>query len=170
MPYELIQDGKLLALGDRQYLLSPQDLTGLEILDQLMELGLSSLKIEGRLKSPTYVANITRIYRNAIDRIANQSPKKPEWDSDNHKQSRFEMEMSFSRGLHTGWLNGIDNQKMVHVRFGKKRGVFLGSIQSVHRNGSSLESDQPIKAGDGIVVDQGNPRQKEMGGRIFQVI
>ena len=170
MPYELIQDGKPLALGDRQYLLSPQDLAGLEVLDQLMELGLSSLKIEGRLKSPTYVANITRIYRNAIDRIANQSPEKPESDSNNHEQSRYEMEMSFSRGLHTGWLKGIDNQKLVHARFGKKRGVFLGTIQSVHRNGFSLESDQPVKAGDGIVVDQGNPGQKEMGGRIFQVI
>ena len=78
MPYELIQDGKLLALGDRQYLLSPQDLACLKVLDQLMELGLSSLKIEGRLKSTTYVANITHIYRNTIDRIANQSPKKPE--------------------------------------------------------------------------------------------
>ena len=41
MPYELIQDGKLLALGDRQYLLSPQDLAGLEVLDQLMEISLS---------------------------------------------------------------------------------------------------------------------------------
>ena len=80
------------------------------------------------------------------------------------------MEMSFSWGLHTGWLNGIDNQKLVHARFWKKRGVFLRTIQSVHRNGFSLESDQPIKAGNGIVVDQGNPRQKEMGGRIFQVI
>ena len=96
MPYELIQDGKPLALGDRQYLLSPQDLAGLEVLDQLMELGLSSLKIEGRLKSPTYVANITRIYRNAIDQIANQSPEKPEWDSTNHEPARYEMEMSFS--------------------------------------------------------------------------
>ena len=167
MPYELIQDGKPLALGDRQYLLSPQDLAGLEMLDQLMELGLSSLKIEGRLKSPTYVASITRIYRNAIDQIANLSPEKPESDSTNHEPSRYEMEMSFSRGLHTGWLEGIDNQKLVHARFGKKRGVFLGTIQSVHRNGFSLESDQPVKAGDGIVVDQGNPPAKRRWVAVF---
>ena len=38
------------------------------------------------------------------------------------------MEMSFSRGLFTGWFGGTDNQKLVHARFGKKRGVFLGEV------------------------------------------
>ena len=39
--------------------------------------------------------------------------------------------MSFSRGLHTGWLRGIDNQQLVHARFGKKRGVYLGRVRRV---------------------------------------
>src|SRR5437899_12463623 len=67
LPYELIADGKSVALGDRKYLLSPQDLAGLEVLPELARLGVASLKIEGRLKSPEYVANITRIYRAALD-------------------------------------------------------------------------------------------------------
>src|SRR4051794_4144720 len=67
MPYELISDGKLVPLGDRRYLLSPQDLAGLEVLPELVRLKVASLKIEGRLKSPEYVANITRIYRKALD-------------------------------------------------------------------------------------------------------
>src|SRR5713101_1640761 len=70
MPYDLIADGKQVQLGDRKYLLSPQDLAGLEVLPDLVRAGVSSLKIEGRLKSPEYVANITRIYRNALDEIA----------------------------------------------------------------------------------------------------
>src|SRR5205814_2153457 len=65
LPYELIADGKPVPLGDRKYLLSPQDLAGLEVLPNLVKIGVSSLKIEGRLKSPEYVANITRIYRQA---------------------------------------------------------------------------------------------------------
>ena len=63
MPYELLRDGQLLPLGDRKYLLSPQDLAGLELLPDLARVGVTSLKIEGRLKTPEYVANITRIPR-----------------------------------------------------------------------------------------------------------
>jgi putative protease len=56
MPYELINDGKSIPLGDRKYLLSPQDLVGLEILPEIIRSGVASLKIEGRLKTPEYVA------------------------------------------------------------------------------------------------------------------
>ena len=73
MPYELIADGKPVPLGDRKYLLSPQDLAGLEVLPELVRIGVASLKIEGRLKSPEYVANITRIYRGALDRLGAKS-------------------------------------------------------------------------------------------------
>jgi len=68
MPYELISDGRLVPLGDRRYLLSPQDLAGLEVLPELARAGVASLKIEGRLKSPEYVANITQVYRQALDK------------------------------------------------------------------------------------------------------
>ncbi|HEY9665376.1 MAG TPA: DUF3656 domain-containing protein [Coleofasciculaceae cyanobacterium] len=68
MPYELIADGKMVELSDRKYLLSPQDLAGLEVLPELVKAGVSSLKIEGRLKTPEYVANVTRVYRQALDR------------------------------------------------------------------------------------------------------
>src|SRR5205814_5800150 len=67
MPYELISDGQPVPLGDRRYLLSPQDLAGLDVLPDLVRAGVASLKIEGRLKSPEYVANVTRIYRHALD-------------------------------------------------------------------------------------------------------
>src|SRR5579883_518988 len=69
MPYDLISDGKQVPLGNRKYLLSPQDLAGLDVLPDLVRLGVASLKIEGRLKSPEYVANITRNYRKALDSL-----------------------------------------------------------------------------------------------------
>src|SRR5882672_9288404 len=69
MPYELVSDGRTVELGDRKYLLSPQDLAGLEMLPQLVRAGVASLKIEGRLKTPEYVANITRVYRQALDKV-----------------------------------------------------------------------------------------------------
>src|ERR1039457_4749371 len=67
MPYDLISDGQQVPLGDKRYLLSPQDLSGLEVLPELVRAGVASLKIEGRLKSPEYVASITRVYRKALD-------------------------------------------------------------------------------------------------------
>src|SRR5580692_10645035 len=70
LPYELVSDGELVPLGDKKYLLSPQDLAGLELLPDLAQAGVVSLKIEGRLKAPEYVANITRIYRQALDSLS----------------------------------------------------------------------------------------------------
>src|SRR5207247_3094148 len=57
LPYELVCDGTTRSLGDVQYLLSPQDLAAYDLVPQLIELGIASLKIEGRLKTPEYVAN-----------------------------------------------------------------------------------------------------------------
>jgi putative protease len=167
MPYDLIADNNLIALGDRRYLLSPQDLAGLEVLPDLARLGVASLKIEGRLKSPEYVANITRIYRKALDNLdpetANGSP--------NHssEENRYDMEMAFSRGLYTGWFRGTNNQELVHARFGKKRGVFLGEVERVQDEQVYLELAAPLKPGDGIVFDAGKPDENEEGGRVYQV-
>jgi U32 family peptidase len=161
MPYELISDGRQVPLGDRRYLLSPQDLAGLEVLPEIARSGVSSLKIEGRLKSPEYVANITRVYRQALDQISIAPPAAPD--------SRYDLEMAFSRGLYTGWFGGNNNQQLVHARFGKKRGVLLGTVQSVDRERVLASLKAPLKAGDGIVFDAGRPDEKEEGGRVYRV-
>jgi putative protease len=173
MPYELISDGKLVPLGDRRYLLSPQDLAGLNMLPELIRAGVASLKIEGRLKSPEYVANITRIYRQALDdlRFTNDDLR---FDGKPPRQSeitnrKYEMEMAFSRGLYTGWFCGSNNQELVHARFGKKRGVYLGEVTQVGRDGVVLKLEAPLKPGDGVVFDAGRPDEKEEGGRVYEV-
>jgi putative protease len=170
MPYDLIKDGEQIPLGDQKYLLSPQDLAGLPALPELIRLGMRSLKIEGRLKTPEYVANVTRVYRKAIDQITETQSPAPSSGQRLFEHSKYDLEMAFSRGLYTGWFNGIDNQKLVHARFGKKRGVYLGRIQSIHRDGFTIETKQPVKAGDGVVIDQGNPDKPEQGGRLFKVV
>ena len=171
MPYELISDGQVVPLGDKKYLLSPQDLAGLEVLPQLIRAGVSSLKIEGRLKTPEYVANITRVYRQALDAgrptrdgIVAAAPSRSE-DCD----SKYEMEMAFSRGLYTGWFRGSDNQRLVHARFGKKRGVFLGEVKRIQGDKVLVALQAPLKPGDGVVFDAGRPEQQEEGGRVYEV-
>ena len=164
MPYESHR-GRAgpVPLGDRRYLLSPQDLAGLDAVADLAQAGVASLKIEGRLKSPEYVAGITRVYRAALNRL-----RAPEPVSISSADDRYELEMSFSRGLHTGWLRGIDNQRLVHARFGKKRGVYLGTVRRVRGERVYMEELQsPLKPGDGVVFDAGQPDQAEQGGRVY---
>ena len=174
MPYELVSDGKTVDLGDRRYLLSPQDLSGLDVLPDLVRSGVASLKIEGRLKSPEYVASITRVYRQALDKVMTEvfgPAHLPENAvmSDVRRQSLYDLEMGFSRGLYTGWFRGIQNQELAHARFGTKRGVFLGQVKWVGPDSVSLQLTGPAKPGDGIVFDAGRPDEKEQGGRIYYV-
>ncbi len=168
LPYELVADGRPVPLGDRRYLLSPRDLAGIDVLPDLVRAGVASLKIEGRLKSPEYVASITRVYREALDRAMAELTGRPVPDCD-PAAMRYELEMSFSRGLHTGWFHGSDNQALVHGRFGTKRGVFLGEVARVGHESVALRLAAPLKPGDGVVFDAGNPEQKEEGGRVYQV-
>ncbi len=167
LPYELVVDGVTRDLGDRKYLLSPQDLSGLAVLPELVAAGIVSLKIEGRLKTPEYVAAVTRTYRDALDRLAR---------GEGHgvgDRDRYVLEMAFSRGLSTGWLKGIDNQSLVHARFGKKRGAYLGDVVRVERKGYDrhvvVRLQAPLKAGDGVVFDRGQPAEREEGGRVYGV-
>jgi putative protease len=173
MPYDLISDGQQVPLGDRRYLLSPQDLAGLEVLPELVRAGVASLKIEGRLKSPEYVASITKIYRQALDKISRSGVRENAANSSEgfrlSAESRYDLEMSFSRGLFTGWFGGINNQELVHARFGKKRGVFLGEVAKVLRDAVVLKLEGPLKPGDGVVFDAGKPEEKEEGGRVYEV-
>jgi U32 family peptidase len=189
MPYDLFADGRQVDLGDRRYLLSPQDLSGLEVLPELIQTGVTSLKIEGRLKTPEYVANVTRTYRAAIDRVSAQiSDQMGEISKQTGRVSeaqvnrdqlpvhhrteegdRYNLEMAFSRGLYTGWFRGINNQALAHARFGKKRGVYLGEVKQIQKDRVTIRLQAPLKAGDGVVFDHGQPDRQEAGGRIYSV-
>ncbi|MEW6303632.1 MAG: DUF3656 domain-containing protein, partial [Verrucomicrobiota bacterium] len=172
MPYELISDGNLVPLGDRKYLLSPQDLAGIEVLPDLVRAGVRSLKIEGRLKSPEYVANITRAYRQALDRVMaalNSGADAGPVAQRLKQETSYDLEMAFSRGLYTGWFRGINNQELAHARFGKKRGVYLGEVARIQGERVQLKLEAPLKPGDGVVFDAGHPDQGEEGGRVYAV-
>ncbi len=164
MPYQLIVDGVLRDLGDKRYLLSPQDLAAVNQIPDLIARGVRSFKIEGRLKSPEYVAAVTRVYRKAIDaamagEFENVAPE--DW---------YRLEMTFSRGLHSGWMHGVNHQELVGARFGKKRGAFVGLVQQTGRDHVELDSLAVVlKPGDGVVFDTGGDTEHEQGGRIFEV-
>ena len=160
LPYQLIVDGEERDLGEQRYLLSPQDLAAWELLPQLVELGITSLKIEGRLKDATYVAAVTDAYRRSLDRRLDHDP-------------RASLELSFSRGLSHGWLDGVNHRRLVHGRWSKKRGPQIGHLEAIERHWWLLRTRREIRAGQGVVFEapgQG-PLQppEEVGGRIMQV-
>src|SRR5205085_1574990 len=109
---------------------------------------------------PEYVANITRVYRQTLDNLrstigdANSSMQTGETTRQSPIGNRkYEVEMAFSRGLYTGWFGGINNQSLVHARFGKKRGVYLGTVKRIERENIVLQLEAALKPGDGIVFD-----------------
>ena len=167
LPYDLISDGQQVPLGDRRYLLSPQDLSGLDVLPDLVRAGVASLKIEGRLKSPEYVASITRVYRQALDKVMAEFSGTPATSPLDRAAARYELQMAFSRGLYTGWFRGNNNQELAHARFGTKRGVFLGEVLRVTGESVTLKLTGPLKPGDGLVFDAGKPEVREEGGRVY---
>jgi putative protease len=169
LPYQLIVDGEEREMGDQRYLLSPQDLSAWELLPKLVELGIASLKIEGRLKDAAYVAAVTRAYRQGLDQLGcgrSAAPAQP------GPQASRDLDLAFSRGLATGWLEGVDHRRLVHGRWSKKRGRLIGRLEAIQPDGWwLLRSDRMLKPGDGLVLEAtaGTPLEPpaEVGGRVM---
>jgi len=165
LPYEVVADGETKVLGEMRYLLSPQDLAGYASIPELYRAGVASFKIEGRLKSPEYVANITNQYRRAIDSvIKDQTP-------DVSVEDREEMELSFSRGFSPGWLEGNDHKRLVPGLDSSKRGIYLGEVIEIRGQELCIQSASKIALGDGVAIrgkDESN-HPWEQGGRVYSL-
>jgi putative protease len=169
LPYEMYVDGRHRDLGDRAYLLSPQDLAAYDMVEPLVRAGVACFKIEGRLKSPAYVAAATRTYRAALDAaLAGRPFTLP-------REGLLDLEQGFSRGFGHGFLGGVDHRALVQGRFPKSRGVRVGTVTGTTRQGVHVSLAEPadveslVKPGDGVVFDEGKPEQEERGGRVFAV-
>ncbi|OXM14948.1 U32 family peptidase [Paenibacillus herberti] len=163
LPYDLMVDGEQKPMGDIAYLLSPKDLAAIDLVPELIEAGVSSFKIEGRLKTPEYVANVVSKYRKAIDAYFDGDQSGPT------REEVRELQQSFSRGFTHGFLGGTNHKELVDGSFPKSRGVYLGRVERVLRDGVVCRIEAPLKRGDGIVFDAGDPTQKEEGGRVYDI-
>ncbi len=166
LPYDLICDGEDVELDQVKYLLSPQDLAAYALIPELIDAGVNCFKIEGRLKTPEYVANITQQYRRAIDAAMENRPA-PFTDRD-----VIDMEMSFSRGFSPGWLHGCDHKMLVPGLSSAKRGVLLGTVKGIRGRRVLIAlagSATAVAPGDGIVFDGDRERGDEQGGRVYEV-
>jgi putative protease len=166
LPYELTVDGELRDLGEHAYLLSPQDLEASEHIPRLIELGVRSFKIEGRLKGPDYVAATTRLYRKAVDAALGHGPA-PDG------RSKERAVQSYSRGSGPGFLAGVDHQRLVEGRSCDHRGLQVGEADRRElRSGRSwllLRASTRIARGDGLLIEGGWGGAGEVGGRVWNL-
>ena len=172
LPYELLVDGETKPLGDARYLLSPGDLSALRHVPQIIEAGVSCLKIEGRYKDVEYVTLTTRAYRQAVDDA---------WEgraTSITANQELALEQVYSRGLGAYFVSGVNHQNVVKGRSPRHRGVHIGTVVAIHEAGVSVQPAAaheiaPLKAGDGVVFDAANwrsPQEVEEGGRIYHAL
>ncbi len=130
MPYDLVLDGAVRELGDVKYLLSPKDLAGLRAVEELVDIGVHGLKIEGRQKGPAYVATATEMYRRWVDAVASERGAAAA-DIARAQSDLLRTSLAYTRGFSDGFLGGSDHQTLVEGRFPKSRGVLLGRVARV---------------------------------------
>ncbi|MBY0457832.1 MAG: U32 family peptidase, partial [Gemmataceae bacterium] len=150
----------------RAYLLSPQDLAAYDLIGELVDAGVISFKIEGRLKGGPYVAATTQTYRKALDaKLEARAFALP-------RRDQLDLAQTFSRGLTAGFLEGVNHQTLVRGRFPKSRGIRLGRVVGFARGGVRVELaeafDDLVKPGDGVLFDLGRPETQEPGGRVWR--
>ena len=159
LPFSLI-DEKSSKL-DSGYLLSTRDLCGLNFIPNLINAGVTSLKIEGRMKSPEYVATVTRIYRKYIDLAYSNEPYVVE-DSD-----RKLLALAFNRGgFSNGHLSKDYNKNLVFKEKQNNCGLFLGTIEKYNAKKGLLtfKCAENLHIGDSIATqnEQGSYKISEL--------
>ncbi len=149
----------------------PGDLYALEQVPEIVDIGISTLKIEGRYKDADYVALTTAAYRQAVDEAwAGRSLKLD-------RAAELRLEQVYSRGLGPFFLAGTNHQAVVEGRAPRHRGVLMGRVRKVTDAGVLIEPSEahrvsPLKPGDGVVFDAADwrsPEEPEEGGRIFEI-
>src|SRR5579862_1118965 len=168
LPYEMLVDGRVTPLGDARYLLSPGDLYALEQIPEIVQIGLSAIKIEGRYKDAAYVALTTRAYREAVDKAC--AGKIDEVT----RTKKLELEQVYSRGLGPFFLTGTNHQAVVKGRAPRHRGLLMGRVVRASATGVVIEpsGNAHLKPGDGVVFDAADwrsPQEPEEGGRVYHV-
>lgn len=148
LPYELIENETKTI--DKGYLLSTRDLCSLDYIPRLINCGVTSFKIEGRMKSPEYVATVTKTYRKYIDlALSGKTYKIDEQDKKNLMQV-------FNRGnFSSGHLDTHPNKDLIFPEKPNNMGLFLGQIEKYNQSKGliTLRLNEPVEIGDTIALE-----------------
>ena len=147
LPYTLVDenDNDLLAGSVGQYLLSPRDLKTIDLLPELLKAGVSSLKIEGRMKRPEYVATAVGCYRRAVDSWL-------QGDFQVQPQDSQALAQIFNRDFTTAYLEEKQGRNMMSDKRPNNRGLMLGRVLSydVSNGMVSMKLNTDLQTGDQV--------------------
>jgi 23S rRNA 5-hydroxycytidine C2501 synthase len=150
LPFSLVDaDGKELVKD--QYLLSPKDLNLINSLGELAEAGITSFKIEGRLKDPVYVTNVVAKYRQELDKIISESDGKYIKASSGEVFLAFKPDLAktFNRGYTDYFLHGRHSE-IISPENQKSLGKFIGKVKRVDHRYFTLDTPFKLSNGDGL--------------------
>lgn len=141
LPYRLIKD-KDVVNTKGNYILSTRELNTLSKIKDLIESGIDSFKIEGRMKSPSYVGIVTRLYREYIDRYYNNLDMKVK-EEDIEKLKKL-----FNRKFTLGYLN--KDKDIMNIETPNHQGIEIGKVIDVNKYKITIKLDKELKQNDGI--------------------
>ena len=165
LPYSILKDNNYFKSG---YLLSPKDICFIENLSELIAAGVSSLKIEGRMKSPEYVATVISTYRKYLDELEHRKSKVEVSEEDMHR-----LLQNFNRGgFSKGYLLGKTGPDMMAYQKPKNWGTYLGTVLAYDKSTNSvkIKLDNSLGNGDGIEIWSGKSYQDSPGGIITKIV
>lgn len=146
--------------GEKGYLLSLKDICTLDIIPDLIEAGIDSFKIEGRMKRPEYVAGVTSIYRKYVD-LYLKNPQKPYLVDDKDKEMLMDL---FNRGgFHTGYYKQKNGRNMITIQKPNHIGVKAGDVLSQKGREVQMRALTDITAGD--LIEFKNETQRYTTGK-----
>lgn len=154
LPYDLV-DGKGRVLVEGKHLLSLRDMARHDRLEQMMAAGVSSFKIEGRLKDMGYVKNVVAYYRRAIDKVIERQPERYRRASFGQVEFTFEpaIEKSFNRGFTHYFLDDRrpkDGTAIASIDTPKSQGEYLGRAVRCNGNALTIDTRATLTNGDGL--------------------
>lgn len=152
LPYNLVEvnGSKQTVLNKDKYLLSMKDLNSLEHISELIEAGVTSLKIEGRMKRKEYIYLVVSIYRKCIDNYY-KNGKTLVTDKD-----IIELKKIYNREFTKGFLFNEENSKIVNQFRPNHQGIKIGTVIKQDKNFVSIKLSDKLKQGDGIRIINSN--------------
>lgn len=144
MPYDLVVNGK--CVNKDQYLLSTRDLNTINNIGRLIEIGIDSLKIEGRMKRPEYVYIVTKLYRKAIDNYIKYHEVKI-----NNKDIERLLSI-FNRQFTKGFIFNEKNENIVNQYRPNHMGIPLGKVIHIKNNFITIQLTSDVNQEDGIRI------------------
>ncbi len=125
LPYSLVAGNERKLVSDKSapHLLSPKDMCTVDNLSDLIDAGVDSIKIEGRMKSPEYVNSVVKVYREVLENLQAGGEAKAS------KKQMDELKANFSRGFTNGYLFGNRGSELMSCDRPNNRGLFVGRVK-----------------------------------------